>query len=244
MTRSDPGPWWSRRRSRLRSRWPTSLPGIGFCAHGTLAYRVTGSSWSGGAAAAGADARLALDRLGRGITGALPPEQRDAAQEQLRLAAGRWHAVEGVPGLWMKARVTLVLTGQDADRAQRYQDALRSVTLRVAQEQEHRDSFRRTVLDRLDTARVWWLEQHRDDLEALDWGVFNDKILPLAGTVDDLRSTAEHVARLLQYAGAKLGDDPGQHARFVTTVRAVLDQMGWEDAPWPTAGGPAEGSAR
>lgn len=230
MTIDGPGPWWSRRRSRIRAQWPTRLPGIRFCARGTLAYRVPAPLKTAGTAAARAAARLALDELGRGITECHMPEQLATAQARLTLAAAHWHTPEDTPGLWLKARITLMLTEQDADRAQRHQDALREVTLQLAQEHERRERFRQAVFDTPDTTRIWWLDRHLDDLDSLDWNVFKEKILPLVGAADDIQSKAERIAQTLLYVWEKLGDNPGQHARFTTTVRTVLDQMGWNDA--------------
>ncbi|MFF1272713.1 hypothetical protein ACFVZC_04765 [Streptomyces marokkonensis] len=158
------------------------------------------------------------------------PEQLTTAQERLTLAAALWHTPEDAPGLWLKARITLMLTEQDADRAQRYQDALREVTLQLAQEHERRERFRQAVFDKPDATRIWWLDRHLDDLNSLDWDVFKEKILPLVGAADDIQSKAERIAQTLLYVWEKLGDNPGQHARFTTTVRTVLEQMGWTDA--------------
>ncbi|TPQ18966.1 hypothetical protein FGD71_028180 [Streptomyces sporangiiformans] len=230
MTIDGPGPWWSRRRSRIRAQWPTRLPGIRFCARGTLTYRAHAPLKTGGTAATRAAARLALDELGRGITERHMPEQLTTAQERLTLAAAHWHTPEDAPGLWLKARITLMLTEQDADRAQRYQDALREVTLQLAQEHERRERFRQAVFDKPDATRIWWLDRHLDDLNSLDWDVFKEKILPLVGAADDIQSKAERIAQTLLYVWEKLGDNPGQHARFTTTVRTVLEQMGWTDA--------------
>ncbi|MEU6908056.1 hypothetical protein ABZ935_22325 [Streptomyces coeruleorubidus] len=230
MTIDGPGPWWSRRRSRIRAQWPTCLPGIRFCAHGTLTYRAHASLQTGGSATARAAARLAVDELGRGITGRHLPEQLTTAQECLTLAAAHWHTPEETPGLWLKARINLMLSEQDADRAQRYQDALREVTLQLAQEHERRERFRQAVFETPDTTRIWWLDRHLDDLGSLDWAVFKEKILPLVGAADDIQSKAERISQTLLYVWEKLGDNPGQHARFTATVRTVLDQMGWNDA--------------
>ncbi|MGW3130663.1 hypothetical protein [Streptomyces sp. NPDC001123] len=227
-----PAPWWSSRRCRIRSQWPTSLPGIRFCARGTLTYQAPAHVRAKGTASARAAARLALDKLGRGITQDHRPEQLDIAQENLTLAAAHWHTAKDTPGLWLKARITLMLTEQDAARAQRFQDALRDVTLQLEQEQERRDLFRQAVFDTPDTTRMWWLERHLGQLETLDWGAFNEKILPLVGTADDIQSKADRIARTVLYVWAKLGSDPGHHARFTTTVRTVAEQMGWTDAPW------------
>ncbi|MEU3988972.1 hypothetical protein AB0F24_11415 [Streptomyces platensis] len=158
------------------------------------------------------------------------PEQLTIAQERLTLAAAHWHAPEETPGLWLKARITLTLTEQDADRTQRYQDALREVTLQLAQEHERRERFRQAVFDTPDATRIWWLDRHLDDLDSLDWDVFKEKILPLVGAADDIQSKAERIAQTLLYVWEKLGDNPGQHERFMTTVRTVLDHMGWSDA--------------
>ncbi|MBC6456359.1 hypothetical protein [Actinomadura sp. HBU206391] len=239
MTTDGPGPWWSRRRSRIQAQWPTRLPGIRFCARGTLTYGPRANFKASDTATARAAARLALDELGRGITQRHMPEQLDTAQERLTLAATHWHTVEDTPGLWLKARVTLTLTEQDADRAQKYQDALRGVTLQVEQEHERRERFRQAVFDKPDATRIWWLDRHLDDLESLDWDAFKNKILPLVGAADDIQAKAERMAQTLLYIWEKLGDDPGQHARFMTTVRTVLDQMGWGDAPWLMSSGPA-----
>ncbi|MER7393954.1 hypothetical protein ABT381_00315 [Streptomyces sp. NPDC000151] len=230
MTIDGPGPWWSRRRSRIRTQWPTSLPGIRFCARGTLTYRAHTLVKAGSTAAARAAARLALDELGRGITQRHMPEQLTTAQERLTLAVAHWHTPENIPGLWLKAHITLMLTEQDAGRAQRYQDALREVALQLAQEDERRERFRQVVFDKPDATRIWWLDRHLDDLDSLDWDVFKEKILPLVGAADDTQSKAERIAQTLMYVWEKLGDKPGQHARFTTTVRTVLDQMGWNDA--------------
>ncbi|MFF7927354.1 hypothetical protein ACFZDP_40600 [Streptomyces mirabilis] len=230
-----PAPWWSRRRCRIRSQWPSCLPGIRFRARGTLTYQAPAHIKANGTASARAAARLALDELGRRITQVHRPEQLDTAQERLTLAADHWHTMEGTPGLWLKARITLMLTEQDTARAQKFQDALREVTLQLAQEKERRDLFRQAVFDAPDTTRMWWLERHLDQLDALDWGAFNEKILPLVGTADDIQSKAERMARTLLYIWEKLGNDPGQHARFTTTVRTVAEQMGWADAPWPAS---------
>lgn len=230
-----PAPWWSRRRCRIRSQWPTSLPGIRFCARGTLTYQAPAHIRANGTASARAAARLALDTLGRGITQDYRPEQLDTAQENLTLAAAHWHTTENAPGLWLKARITLMLTEQDAARAQRFQDALRDVTLELEQKKVRRDLFRQAVFNTPDTTRMWWLERHLDQLETLDWGHFNEKILPLVGTADDIQSKAERIAHTLLYVWEKLGNDPGQHARFATTVRAVAEQMGWSDVPWPAS---------
>lgn len=237
MRIGGPGPCWSRRRSRIRGQWPTSLPGISFCVRGTLTYRARADFRPGGASAARAAARLALDKLGRGITQHHTPEQLNTAQERLTLAAAHWQTVEDAPGLWMKARVTLMLAKQDAARAQRYQDALRDVTLKIAQENERRERFRQSVFDKPDAARIWWLDRHLDDLESLNWDVFKEKILPLVGAADDIQAQAERMAQTFLYIWEKLGDTPGQHARFITTVRTVLDQMGWTDAPLPMSSG-------
>ncbi|MFJ7905279.1 hypothetical protein ACIQ6V_33160 [Streptomyces sp. NPDC096198] len=244
MTTDGPGPWWSRRRSRIRAQWPTRLPGIRFCARGTLTYRTHANIKAGGAATARAAARLALDELGRGITQNHMPEQLTSAQEDLTLAAAHWHTPKDTPGLWLKAHITLLLTEQDADRAQRYQDALREVTLQVALEHERRDRFRQAVFNSPDATRIWWLDRHLDDLESLDWDLFKEKILPLVGAADDVQSKAERIAHTLLYVWEKLGSDPGQHARFTTTVRTVLDQMGWNDAlAWPAPGEPSAADA-
>ncbi|HEY9372153.1 hypothetical protein [Streptomyces sp.] len=239
MTIDGPGPWWSGRRSRIRAQWPTRLPGIRFCARGTLTYRAHASLQAGGTATARAAARLALDELGRGITERHFPEHLTTAQERLTLAAAGWHTPKDTPGLWLKARINLMLSEQNADRAQRYQDALREVTLQLAQEHERRERFRQAVFDTPDVTRIWWLDRHLEDLDSLDWDVFKQKILPLVGAADDIQSKAERIAQTLLYVWEKLGDNPGQHARFTTTVRTVLDQMGWNDAPaWPAPGEP------
>ncbi|MGW6270309.1 hypothetical protein [Streptomyces sp. NPDC055060] len=234
-----PVPWWSRRRCRISSQWPTSLPGIGFCARGTLAYQAPAHIRANGRASARAAARLALDNVARGITQDHRPEQLDTAQANLTLAAGHWHTTKNTPQLWLKARITLTLTDQDAARAQRFQDALREVTLQLEQEQERRDLFRQKVFDTPDATRMWWLERHLDQLETLDWGAFNEKILPLIGATDDIQSKAERIARTVLYVWEKLGNDPGQQARFTTTVRTVAEQMGWSDAPWLASDDPA-----
>lgn len=230
MTNDGPGPWWNRRRSRIRAQWPTRLPGIRFCARGTLTYRAHTNIKAGGTATARAAARLALEELGRSITQNHMPEQLATAQESLTLAAAHWHTPKDTPGLWLKAHITLLLTEQDTDRAQRYQDALREVTLQLAQEHERRERFRQAVFDSPDATRIWWLDRHLDALESLDWDLFKEKILPLVGAADDIHSKAERIAHTLLYVWEKLGDNPGQHARFTTTVRTVLDQMGWDDA--------------
>ncbi|MGW3122006.1 hypothetical protein ACWDBW_33530 [Streptomyces sp. NPDC001107] len=234
-----PTPWWSRRRCRIRSQWPTSLPGIRFCARGTLTYQAPAHTRANGTASARAAAQLALDTLGRGITQAHRPEQLDTAQQNLTLATAHWHTSEDNPGLWLKARITLMLTKEDAVRAQRFQDALRDVALQLQQEQERRDLFRQAVFNIPDTTRMWWLERHLNQLDALDWKTFNEKILPLVGTGDDMQSKAERIARTVLYVWEKLGNEPGQHARFTTTVRSIAEQMGWTDAPWPASDDPA-----
>ncbi|MFE5028547.1 hypothetical protein ACFRAO_35910 [Streptomyces sp. NPDC056656] len=109
------------------------------------------------------------------------------------------------------------------------------MTLQLEQEQERRDLFRQAVFNTPDTTRMWWLERHVDQLETPDWDDFNEKILPLVGAVDDIQSKAERIARTFLYVWKKLGNDPGQHARFTTTVRAVAEQMGWADTPWPAS---------
>ncbi|MFF1702964.1 hypothetical protein [Streptomyces sp. NPDC058252] len=244
MTTDGPGPWWSRRRSRIRAQWPTRLPGIRFCARGTLTYWTHANIKAGGTATARAAARLALDELGRGITQNHMPEQLTTAQESLTLAAAHWHTPKDTSGLCLKAHITLLLTEQDANRAQRYQDALREVTLQVAQEHERRERFRQAVFNSPDATRIWWLDRHLDDLESLDWDLFKEKILPLVGAADDVQSKAERMAHTLLYVWEKLGNDPGQHARFTTTVHTVLDQMGWNDAlAWPAPGEPSAADA-
>ncbi|WP_053613700.1 hypothetical protein [Streptomyces sp. XY533] len=240
MTTDGPGPWWKRRRSRIRAQWPTRLPGIRFCARGTLTYQAQADAKAGDTATTRAAARLALDELGRGITQNHMPEQLTTAQEGLTLAAAHWHTPKGAPGLWLKAHITLLLTEQDAIRAQRYQDAIREVTLQIAQEHERRERFRHAVFSSPDATRIWWLDRHLDALESLDWDLFKEKILPLVGAADDIQSKAERIAHTLLHIWEKLGNDPGQHARFTATVHTVLDQMGWNDAPaWPVVGEPS-----
>ena len=106
MTIDGRGPWWNRRRSFIRTQWPTRLPGIRFFARGTLTYRAHANIKAGGTATA----RLALDELGRSITQNHMPEQLTTAQESLTLAAAHWHTPEDAPGLWLKAHITLLLT--------------------------------------------------------------------------------------------------------------------------------------
>ncbi|WP_208882141.1 hypothetical protein [Streptomyces armeniacus] len=125
----------------------------------------------------------------------------------------------------------------DVARAQKYQDAVREVTLQLRREQERRERFTASVLTQPETARNWWLERHLDDLGAIDWDTFREKVLPLVGAADDAQSKAEYISRTIQHVLERLEDDPAEHARFATTVRTVLEQMGWGDAaPVLTAG--------
>ncbi|MER6567444.1 hypothetical protein ABT288_14945 [Streptomyces sp. NPDC001093] len=230
-----PGPWWRRRVGRFTAYWPTCLPGVRFLARGTLTHvippRTTGTHH---AAAARAAARLAVDELGRDIAGKHRPEELECVQQRLTLAVSPWHRSDSHPGLWLRARLALLLPQQDADRAQRHQNALREVELRLAQDRLRRQELARTVCTDRDSARLWWLERHLDDLSALDWASFTDTILPLVGTSVTEHTQAERLAHTLLYVWDRLDDVPGRQARFMATVRALFEQMGWADGfPWP-----------
>ncbi|MEU2721576.1 hypothetical protein [Streptomyces smyrnaeus] len=107
---------------------------------------------------------------------------------------------------------------------------MREVTLQLRREQERRERFTETVLTKPEAARNWWLERHLDDLSTIDWNTFREKVLPLVGTVEDAQAKADYIARTIQYIVEKLEDNPAEHARFTTTARTVLEQMGWGDA--------------
>ncbi|MFI2640811.1 hypothetical protein [Streptomyces sp. NPDC018610] len=240
-----PGPWWRRRVGRFTAYWPTCLPGVRFLARGTLTHqippRATGTHHG---VAARAAARLALDELGRGIAGGHQPEELECAQQRLTLAVSPWHSPDGYPGLWLRARLTLLLPQQDADRAQKHQNALRDAELRLAQDRLRRQELARTVCTDGDSARLWWLEQHLDDLSALNWASFRDTILPLVGTSVTERTQAERLAHTLLYVWERLDDVPGRQARFMATTRTLFEQMGWADGfPWPSPSGDLESVA-
>ncbi|MEU3401239.1 hypothetical protein [Streptomyces filamentosus] len=230
-----PGPWWRQRRGRFTTHWPTRLPGVRFLAHGTLTHLVSPeSAGTPHAAAARAAARLALDELGRAISGKHQPEDLENAQHKLTLAVSPWHTPDGWPGLWFKARLTLLLPRQDAERAQKHQDALRAVELRLAQDRLQRQQLTRIVTDR-DSARVWWMERHLDDLSGLDWGTFQAVFRPLAGTAVAEDTEAERFARTFLYVWDQLDAVPGRKARFIATARTLFEQMDWADEfPWPS----------
>lgn len=118
---------------------------------------------------------------------------------------------------------------QDADRAQRHQNSLREVELRLAQERLRRQELAQAVCTDRDSARLWWLEQHLDDLTALNWTSFKDTILPLVGTSVAERTQAERLAHTLLYVWERLHDVPGRQARFVATARTLFEQMRWAD---------------
>ncbi|MFF9012387.1 hypothetical protein ACF09C_05365 [Streptomyces sp. NPDC014870] len=231
-----PGPWWRRRVGRFTAYWPTCLPGVRFLARGTLTYLVyPRAAGTRHGVAARAAARLALDELGRGIAGKHRPEELECARQRLTLAVSPWRTPDGHPGLWLKARLTLLLPQQDADRAQRHQNALRDVEFQLAQDRLHREELARTVCADRDTARLWWLERHLDDLSSLDWEAFRSTILPMVGTSVSEYTEAERLAHALLYAWERLDAVPGQQARFVATARTLFDQMDWADGfPWPS----------
>ncbi|MFH8931095.1 hypothetical protein ACH4D4_29015 [Streptomyces pristinaespiralis] len=231
-----PGPWWRRRVGRFTAYWPTCLPGVRFLARGTLTHLVLHrAAGTHHATTARAAARLALDELGRGIAGEHRPEELECARQRLTLAVSPWHSPDDRPGLWLRARLTLLLPQQDADRAQRHQNALRDVELRLAQERLRRQELARTVCTDRDSARLWWLERHLDDLSALDWASFRDTILPLVGTSVTEHTQAERLAQTLLHAWERLDAVPGRQARFTATARMLFEQMGWADGfPWPS----------
>ncbi|MFC8176426.1 hypothetical protein [Streptomyces sp. NPDC057325] len=240
-----PGPWWRRRVGRFKAYWPTCLPGVRFLAHGTLTHlvphRATGTYH---ATAARAAARLALDELGRGIVGRHRPEELECAQQRLTLAVSAWHSPDSHPGLWLRAQLTLLLPQQDAERAQRHQNALREVELGLAQDRLRRQELARTVCTDRDSARLWWLERHLDDLSALSWASFRDTILPLVGTSVTEHTQAERLAHSLLYVWERLDDVPGRQARFMATARTLFEQMGWSNGfPWPSPSGDLESVA-
>ncbi|MFB7983529.1 hypothetical protein [Streptomyces vinaceus] len=176
-----------------------------------------------------------MDGLGRNIAGKHSPEELECARQRLTLAVSPWHSLDSHPDIWLKARLTLLLPQQDADRAQRHQNALRDVELRLAQKQLCRQELARTVCADRDTARLWWLERHLDDLSALDWTSFNNTILPLVGTSVAERTQAERLANTLLYVWEQLDSAPGRQARFMATARTLFEQMGWPDEfPWPS----------
>ncbi|RPF44758.1 hypothetical protein EDD96_1296 [Streptomyces sp. Ag109_G2-6] len=230
-----PGHWWRRRVGRFTAYWPTCLPGVRFLARGTLTHLVVPQvAGTHRATAARAAARLALDELGRGIAGKHRPEELECARQKLALAISPWHNPTGRPGLWLRARLVLLLPQQDADRSQRHQDALRDVELRLAQERLRRQELARTVCADQNTARLWWLEQHLDDLSALDWTSFQEAILPVVGTSATESTEAERLAHTLLYVWKRLDAMPGRQARFMATARTLFEQMGWADGfPWP-----------
>ncbi|MEU7016168.1 hypothetical protein [Streptomyces sp. NPDC046385] len=231
-----PGHWWRLRVGRFTAYWPTCLPGVRFLARGTLTHLVVPQvAGTHHATAARAAARLALDELGRGIAGKHRPEELECARQKLTLAVSPWHSPHDRPGLWLRARLTLLLPQQDSDRAQRHQNALRDVELRLAQDRLRRQELARTVCADRDTARLWWLERHLDDLSALDWASFENAILPLAGTSVTERTQVERFAQTLLYAWERLDAVPGRQARFLTTARMLFEQMDWADVfPWPS----------
>ncbi|MFG2094608.1 hypothetical protein [Streptomyces sp. NPDC048612] len=231
-----PGPWWRRRIGRFTAHWPTCLPGVRFIARGTLTHVVSPrAAGSQHGTAARAAARLALDELGRGIAAEHRPEEVECARQRLILAVSAWQTPDSRSNLWFRARLTLLLPQQDADRAQSHQNALRDVELRLAQDRLRRQELARTVCTDRDAARLWWLEQHLDDLSGLNWDSFRDAILPVVGTSVAERTQAERLAHTLLYVWERLDAVPGRQARFIATARTLFEQMGWADGfPWPS----------
>ncbi|MFD9721988.1 hypothetical protein [Streptomyces sp. NPDC059076] len=232
----SPGPWWRRRVGRFTAYWPTRLPGIRFLAHGTLTRLVASpAACTHDATTTRAAARLALDTLGRSIAGEHGPEELERAQQRLTLAVSSWQNPDKRPGLWLRAHLTLLLPQQDAERAQRHQNALRDVELQLAQERLRRQELARTLCTNRDSARLWWLERHLDDLSTLDWATFQDTILPLAGASVTEETQTERLAHTLLYVWDQLDTAPGRQARFLTTAHTLFEQMGWADKfPWPS----------
>ncbi|MFK0049896.1 hypothetical protein ACIQU4_38470 [Streptomyces sp. NPDC090741] len=231
-----PGPWWKQRVGRFTAYWPTRLPGIRFLAGGTLTHLVPNRAVGNHhGAAARAAAHLALDEIGRSIARKHRPEELECARQRLTLAVSPWHSPDARPGLWLSARLTLRLPRKDADRAQGHQDALREVELRLEQDQLRLQELARAVCTDRETARLWWLERHLDDLSSLDWASFRNTILPLAGASATDSTQTERLAHTLLYIWEQLDSEPGRQARFIATAHTLFEQMGWPDGfPWPS----------
>ncbi|GLW54835.1 hypothetical protein [Kitasatospora phosalacinea] len=221
------GPRWGRERGRVRSQWPTGLPGVGFRVHGVIALRLPRGN-RGERAAAAAAARLALERQGRTIAARHRPDELEVARLEVARQTVRWRALEegGDGGHW-KARLTLSLGKEDGARSQAYLDSLRAARLRAEQEQVGRDVFQEEVLATPDAARVWWLLTHTGAAPRPDWKEFREHILPLVGGGDDAQSRTDRFVHGFARFWDHLGADPGQRVRFMEVVDQVLARMGW-----------------
>ncbi|RFC70991.1 hypothetical protein [Streptomyces sp. AcE210] len=221
---------WRHPRTRIACTWPSLAPGIRFSAAGTVVYVPSTELRARGRRAGRAAARLALDVLAASVTGRHRPVDLLAAQEQLTLVTSELRAVDGHDQVRIRARVTLTLAPEDRARAQAYGDALRAERLRHAQERDRLTYLRAMVLAEPTMARTWWLDCQRDQLAALTWKEFNEKVLPAVADHDDAHARALAVAQVLAEVVEQLGDDEGRHKQFVATARWVLREMGWEKA--------------
>ncbi|MFJ9085560.1 hypothetical protein ACIRL3_24370 [Streptomyces sp. NPDC102384] len=201
-----------------------------FTASGRLVFIPSPELRRKGRAVARAEARLALDALARDVTRKFAPVEYRVLEEELALAVSEFTWVKDHPEVQIKARLALSLSGEDRNRSQTYEDAVRAERLRHAQEWDRLSYLRATVLAEPALARTWWLEQQRDQLAALTWQQFNDKVLPSVADADDAHARALQVAEVLAEVVEQLGDDPGRHKRFLETTRWVLQEMGWATA--------------
>ncbi|MEV1023231.1 hypothetical protein [Streptomyces sp. NPDC050264] len=164
------------------------------------------------------------------MTRKFAPAEVQVAEEKLTLAASDFTEVKDHPQVQVRARLALSLTREDRSRSQAYEDAVRAERLRHAQERDRLTYLRATVLAEPALARTWWLEQQRDQLAALTWQQFNDKVLPSVADADDAHARAVQIAEVLAEVVEQLGDDAGRHKRFLETTRWVLREMGWAAA--------------
>ncbi|MFB8416912.1 hypothetical protein ACFC63_15545 [Streptomyces albidoflavus] len=206
------------------------MPGIRFSATGTVVYLPSPGLRAKGRAAGRAAARLALDDCAASVTRSHRPFDLLSAQEELALKTARFSEGGSCDEVRFRARVTLSLAPDDRARAQAYEDALRAERLRHAQERDRLLFLRSTVLAEPATARTWWLDSQRDQLAALSWKEFNEKVLPAVADADDAHSHALVIAQVLAEVIEDLGGDEERRQQFLATARWVLREMGWEKA--------------
>ncbi|MFI7449993.1 hypothetical protein ACIBQX_21065 [Nonomuraea sp. NPDC049714] len=175
------------------------------------------------------------------ISGTAPADVY-TAQQQLVLDLATWRDAAEYPGLRIKARISLTLTPDNAQRADSYDQSLRAAHLEQELAAERLRCLAQTALTNVRQARVWWFEQHLAQGELLkSWESFDTVIRPMIN--DNTDDVAHRFAQVLATAAQRTLEDPDKAKDIQLIAHVLLTTVGWRDlAEELTADGVAQTS--
>ncbi|WP_169808807.1 hypothetical protein [Microtetraspora niveoalba] len=205
------------------------MSGIHFAARGRVWFKYGGPDCTlSSARAARAAALTEIYRMATGHTACCPPGKAFEAEQALALDLASWQEAEQHRGLRIRARVTLALTGEDAERATAFDEEVRAAQLDQAVAADRLAHLSSTALADMQSARIWWFDQHLRRGHLLDsWDSFDAVVRPLVSENTD--DAATRFAQVFATAAQRIIDHPDKAHDLRLAAHVLLTRVGWPD---------------